>query len=184
MEQALKSPLRLPIKMITTRLATSSDAEAISVLLEANSGDRGGMLLGQWPREVIATRISSGQSIVVATSEKSQLLGALLTSEKGFDDAPPVRAMLKAWPGGPDAYVYGPVCVSRDARGLGVLDALYAKLQATFPGREAILFIREDNPRSLNAHLRLGMREVARYEFAGKVFIVLSDGAASGNSRA
>lgn len=161
--------------MIKTRLATASDAGSISALLEANAGERGGMLLGQWPREVIETRIASGQSIVIATGDEGMLLGALLTSERGFDDAPPVRAMLKAWSGGPDAYVYGPVCVSQDARGLGVLDALYAGLQATFSGREAILFIREDNPRSLKAHLRLGMREAVRYEFGGKVFIVLSD---------
>ncbi|MCP1968591.1 L-amino acid N-acyltransferase YncA [Bradyrhizobium elkanii] len=161
--------------MIKTRLATSPDADSISALLTANGGDRGGMLLGQWPREVIETRIANGQPIVVATDDEGRLLGALLTSEKGYDEAPPVQAMLKAWPGQADAYVYGPVCVSRDARGLGVLEALYAKLQATFPGREAILFIREDNPRSLKAHLRLGMREVARYDFAGKVLIVLSD---------
>lgn len=161
--------------MIKTRLATSPDADSISALLTANGGDRGGMLLGQWPREVIETRIANGQPIVVATDDEGRLLGALLTSEKGYDEAPPVQAMLKAWPGQADAYVYGPVCVSRDARGLGVLEALYAKLQATFPGREAILFIREDNPRSLKAHLRLGMREVARYDFGGKVLIVLSD---------
>ncbi|MGY3489111.1 hypothetical protein ACVW1C_006994 [Bradyrhizobium sp. USDA 4011] len=161
--------------MIETRLATSSDAEAISALLTANTGDRGNMLLGQWPREVIETRIARGQSIVIATGDKGRLLGALLTSEEGFGEAPPVQAMLKAWPGSPDAYVYGPVCVAQDARGLGVLKALYARLQATFPGREAILFIREDNPRSLKAHLRLGMRAVARYDFGGKVFVVLSD---------
>ncbi|GKQ53125.1 GNAT family N-acetyltransferase [Bradyrhizobium sp. Ce-3] len=161
--------------MIKTRLAVLSDTDSISALLTANSGDRGGMLLGQWPRHAIERRISGGQSIVVATDGQGSLLGALLTSEKGFDPAPPVQGMLKAWPGGPDAYVYGPVCVSPEARGLGVLDALYAKLQATFPGREAILFIREDNPRSLRAHLRLGMREVARYVLDGKVFVVLSD---------
>ncbi|AUC98215.1 N-acetyltransferase [Bradyrhizobium sp. SK17] len=162
--------------MIRTRLATLSDAEAISALLMADSGDHGGMLLGQWPRETIETRISSGQPIVIATDEADRLLGALLTSEQDFDEAPPVRAMLMAWPGGPDAYVYGPVCISRDARGLGVLEALYAELRATFPGREAILFVREDNPRSLKAHLRLGMREVAHFDLGGKVFVVLSDG--------
>ena len=161
--------------MIRTRLAEASDAESISALLTANSSDRGGMLSGQWPRDVIATHIASGQSIIVATDEEGRLLGALLTSEKGFDEAPPVQAMLKAWPGHPDAYVYGPVCIAQDARGRGVLEALYAKLQAIFPGREAILFIRADNPRSLKAHLRLGMREVARYDFAGEPFLALSD---------
>jgi hypothetical protein len=161
--------------MMKTRLAEVSDAQAISDLLTANTGDQGGMLLGQWPLDGIQSRISSGQVIVVATEQDGGLLGALLTSEKGFADVPLIRAMLKAWPGRPDAYVYGPVCILQEARGRGVLKALYAKLQATFPGREAILFIREDNPRSLNAHLRLGMREVARYDFEGSRFIVLSD---------
>src|SRR5882757_5762881 len=149
--------------MTKTRLAEASDAESISALLTANAENRGGMLLGQWPRDAIETHIANGQSIIVATDEEEKLLGALLTSEKGFDEAPPVQAMLKAWPGRSDAYVYGPVCIGEDARGRGVLEALYAKLQAIFPGREAILFIRADNPRSLKAHLRLGMREVARY---------------------
>jgi ribosomal protein S18 acetylase RimI-like enzyme len=161
--------------MIKTRLAEASDAVSISDLLMANTGDQGGMLLGQWPPDGIQTRISSGQAIVIATEEEGGLLGALLTSEKGFADGPPVQAMLKAWPGSPDAYVYGPVCIRQEARGRGVLKALYEKLQATFPGREAILFVREDNPRSLGAHLRLGMREVARYDFEGSRFMVLSD---------
>lgn len=161
--------------MIKTKLAKPSDAEAVSALLTANSGDRGGMLLGQWPLDAIATRISQGQSIIIATDADGKLLGALLTSERGYGETPPVLAMLKAWLGRSDAYVYGPVCVSQEARGLGVLPALYAKLQTTFPGREAILFIRADNPRSLKAHLRLGMCEVARFNFAGEPFIVLSD---------
>ena len=159
--------------MIKTRLAGLSDAGAIAALLTANSGDQGGMLLGQWPRDAIERHLAGGQPIVIATDEEGRLLGALLTSEKGFDAAPTVLAMLKAWPGRP--YVYGPVCISQAARGRGVLEALYAKLQATSTGREAILFIRADNQRSLKAHLRLGMREVARYDFARQPFIVLSD---------
>jgi hypothetical protein len=161
--------------MIKTRLATSADAGAISALLTANTADRGGMLLGRWPREAIERRIATGQLMVIATDEDDRLLGALLTSETSFEDAPPVQAMLKAWPGSPDAYVYGPVCVVQEGRGRGVLEALYAKLKVTRPGREAILFIREDNTRSLKAHLRLGMRAVARYDFEGELFIVLSD---------
>jgi hypothetical protein len=160
--------------MIRTRLAKPLDAEAISALLMGNTGDRGGMLLGEWPVDAIATRILQRQPIIVATDADNNLLGALLTSEQGYADTPPVLAMLKAWPGRPDAYVYGPVCVSKEARGLGVLEALYVELRTTLPGREAILFIRADNPRSLKAHLRLGMREVARYDFKGEPFVVLS----------
>ena len=161
--------------MISTRLARASDARRISELLAANGSDRGGMLMGRWPVEAIEQRIAARQPIVVAVDEVDRLLGVLLSSEKGFENAPPVEAMLKAWPGDDDAYVYGPVCIATEARGQGVLEALCAKLRTTYSNREAILFIREDNPNSLRAHLKLGMREVARYELNDESFIVLSD---------
>jgi hypothetical protein len=65
----------------------------------------------------------------------------LFTSEKAQASAPPVLAMLKAWPGRYDAYISGPVCVDRHTRGTGVLEALYAEVVIRLPGREAILFI-------------------------------------------
>jgi hypothetical protein len=165
--------------MLGIRLARKSDTRRISELLTANDGGHGGKLMGGWSVEAIDRRIAARQPIVVAVDADDTLLGALLSSEKGFDAAPPVRAMLKACPGGDDAYVYGPVCIAAEARGQGVLEALYGKLRATYAGREAILFIRDDNPRSLRAHLRLGMLEVARYELNSESFIVLSDGAGS-----
>ena len=82
--------------------------------------------------------------------------------------------MLKAWPGNADAYVYGPVCIDQAARGQGVLEALYAHVVARLPEREAILFINASNTRSLQAHGRLGMVQVANFTLGGEVFIVLS----------
>lgn len=161
--------------MIETSVAEASDAGRVSALLTANDADRGGALMGAWPSDVIARRIAAGQPIVIAIDENNRLLGALLTSEKAFDVAPPVRAMLQAYPGDADAYVYGPVCIATEARGRGVLAALYARARAIHAGREAILFIREDNPRSLQAHLRLGMRVVAHFKLGDAGFNVLSD---------
>lgn len=160
--------------MIATRLATADDATQISALLMSNSSERGGMLLGNWSLGDVQARIDDRQPIIVALGEAG-LVGALLAEEKAHASSPPVLAMLEAWPGRADAYVYGPVCVHEDARGQGVLAALYDKLVAHFPGREAILFIRADNPRSLGAHFRLGMREVARFMFKSEPFVVLSD---------
>ncbi len=165
--------------MIDTMLARTSDARRISELLAANGADRGGGLMGKWPVEAIEKRIAARQSIAIAVDDDDRLLGVLVSSEKGFENAPPVEAMLNAWPGNDDAYVYGPVCIAAEARGQGVLEALYAKIQTTYLDREAILSIREDNPRSLTAHLKLGMREVARYGLNGESFTVLSDGADS-----
>jgi predicted GNAT family acetyltransferase len=42
------------------------------------------------------------------------------------------------------------------------------------PGREGVLFIRRDNPASLRAHAKMGMREVADFVFEGRDFVVLS----------
>src|ERR1700712_2546551 len=127
-----------------TRPATLSDVERISALLLANAADRGGALYGDWSVAVVEECISSGQLIIIAI-DGADLLGVLFTSEKACASAPPVLAMLKAWPGSADAYVYGPVCIDQAARGKGVLEALHAELVTRRPGREAILFIKANN---------------------------------------
>jgi predicted GNAT superfamily acetyltransferase len=82
--------------------------------------------------------------------------------------------MPTAWPGSVDAYVYGQVCIDQAVRGRGVLEALYADLMMRRWGRDAILFIKANNPRSLQAHARLGMVQVASFTPDGEVFAVLS----------
>jgi GNAT superfamily N-acetyltransferase len=159
--------------MIETRPATIEDAERISALLTANASDRGGALYGDWSIGVATKWITDGSLIIVAM-DGPRLVGTLFTSEKTQASAPPVVAMLKAWPGSADAYVYGPVCIDQAARGQGVLEALYAHAVARLPGREAILFINASNTRSLQAHGRLGMVQVANFSLGGEVFIVLS----------
>jgi hypothetical protein len=42
------------------------------------------------------------------------------------------------------------------------------------PEREYILFVRRDNPASLRAHAKMGMREVADFIFRGNDYVVLS----------
>jgi L-amino acid N-acyltransferase YncA len=159
--------------MIETRPATIEDAERISELLTANASERGGALYGDWSIGVVTKWITDGSLIVVAM-DGPKLVGALFTSEKAQASAPPVVAMLKAWPGSADAYVYGPVCIDQAARGQGMLEALYADVVARLPDREAILFIKASNTRSLLAHGRLGMVQVANFTLGGEVFIVLS----------
>src|ERR1700729_1089648 len=160
--------------MIETRPATIADAESISALLMANSPDRGGALHGEWPIGVVTKWIEGGALVVVAI-DSAKLVGVLLTSEKAQASTAPVVAMLKAWPGSADAYVYGPVCVDQAARGLGVLEAMYAHAVALLPGREAVLFINASNVRSLKAHARLRMVQVADFTLGEQAFIVLSD---------
>jgi hypothetical protein len=41
---------------------------------------------------------------------------------------------------------------------------MFATLRARIPGREGVLFIRRDNPASLQPHESMGMREVAGFD--------------------
>jgi L-amino acid N-acyltransferase YncA len=160
--------------MIEIRWAQTEDAARVSSLLTMNSSQRGGALYGDWSIGVVAKWISSGALIVIAI-DGSKLLGALFTSEKAQASAAPVVAMLRAWPGADDAYVYGPVCIDEAARGKGVLEKLFAYVTGRLPGRAPVLFIKANNTRSLQAHAKLGLRQVADFRLGGEVFIVLSN---------
>jgi L-amino acid N-acyltransferase YncA len=159
--------------MIEIRQAKIEDAVRVSSLLMANSSERGGALYGDWSIGVVTKWITSGALIAVAIDGPT-LVGVLFTSEKAQASAAPVVAMLRAWPGTADAYIYGPVCIDEAARGEGVLEKLFAYVVARQSGREAILFIKANNVRSLQAHARLGVRQVASFELGGEIFIVLS----------
>ncbi|WP_248805251.1 GNAT family N-acetyltransferase [Pseudomonas sp. MWU13-2100] len=161
--------------MYRINLATAADIEGIAQLLQANAPSQGGSLTGEFPLDKVRQMALGGSPVVVA-SRDDRVVGVLFSAAKDMHPAPPsIKAMLKAWPGTPDAYVYGPACIASTERGQGLLPRLYAQLQQHCPGREAILFIRRDNSASLRAHERLGMREVAGFTLEGDEYAVLSD---------
>jgi L-amino acid N-acyltransferase YncA len=162
--------------MIRTRLATAGDLQAVAALIVENSSSNGGALTGDWSLGRIEQWFARGDAIIVAC-DGARLVGALLTSEGKQAAGPAVVAMLDAYPASPSAYVYGPVCIDARERGGGILPALHAEARRCYPGREAVLFIRADNPRSLRAHRKLGMRVVGEFPFAGQRHLVLSDAA-------
>jgi GNAT superfamily N-acetyltransferase len=92
---------------------------------------------------------------------------------------PLVQAMLKVYPGTPNAYNYGPICVAESERGRGLASAMFAALRARLPEREDIAFIRRDNTTSLLAHKKMGMQEVAEFTHDGLVFVVVAYGGRS-----
>ncbi|MCW3482090.1 N-acetyltransferase [Neisseriaceae bacterium JH1-16] len=161
--------------MYDIALATAADLDGIAALLHANSPSQGGSLTGEFPRDKVAAMMAGGTPVLVARRD-GRVVGVLFTAPKDTPVVvPSITAMWKAWPGQPDAYAYGPVCIAASERGQGLLPRLYAALQAHCPGREAVLFIRRDNTASLRAHLRLGMSEVAGYTLDGVDYAVLSD---------
>ena len=153
--------------------ATERDVDGILELQAANQPDRGGLLSAELPRSRV-TEIMRAMPLIVAR-RNGRIVGFLMSSPRGMnDDVPVIRAMLDAYPGTTDAYVYGPICVSEEERGKGLAQVMSAELRRREPGREGVLFIRRDNPASLRAHAKMGMREVADFVFDGKDCVVLS----------
>ena len=153
--------------------ATESDLDGILELQAANQGERGGMLSASLSRAHVAEMIRERPLIVARRDDR--VVGFLMNSTPAMNDGVPiVRAMLTAYPGTADAYVYGPVCVKEDERGKQIAQAMFTELRHLQQGREGILFIRRDNPASLRAHAKMGMHEVAGFVFGGTECVVLS----------
>ena len=155
--------------------ATAEDIDGILDLQERNQPERGGTLSARLPREWLEAAIADMP--VIVARKGGRVVGYLISaSRQAYAGVPVVEAMLRAHPPGAaaDAYVYGPVCVAEEARGLGLAGAMFAALRARLPGREGVLFIRRDNAASLRAHARMGMREVVGFAHCGAEIAVLA----------
>ena len=151
----------------------AADIDGVLALQEANQAEYGGTLSARMPRALFAAALD-GMPVIVARRQ-GRVVGFLVSSPKHPPpEAPVMRAMLQAWPGGDDAYSYGPICVAAEERGRGLAAAMAAALRALLPGREGILFIRTDNTASLRAHAKMGMRQVATFEHSGATMLVLA----------
>jgi len=68
----------------------------------------------------------------------------------------------------------GAICVAESERGHGLATALFAELRERLPGRECVAFVRRDNAASLQAHLKMGMKDVASFQHDGAAHAVLA----------
>lgn len=154
-------------------LASEADLDGIVALQAANQPEQGGTLSASLPRSRIAEMMREMPLIVARRGDR--IAGFLMTSTRAMNaDVPIIRAMLAAYSGTSDAYVYGPVCVGAEERGKGLAQAMFSELRRLAPTREGILFIQRDNSASLRAHAKMGMREVANFVFGGNELAVLS----------
>ncbi|HYM03175.1 MAG TPA: hypothetical protein VET85_09535 [Stellaceae bacterium] len=154
-------------------IASRQDVDAILALQEANQPERGGSLSARLSRGWLEQAIS-GMPIVVARRGNTIAGYLIAASPETYAGVPVVEAMLRAYPGRADAYVYGPVCVAAEARGGGLAGAMFGVLRTLLSGRQGVLFIRADNDASRSAHARMGMHERATFEFGGVSHVVLS----------
>lgn len=154
-------------------LAREADLEGILDLQERVLPASGGTLSARLPRAWFEAAIAVMPVVVARRDGRvvGYVASAPITAGTGV---PVIEAMLRAYPGAPDAYVYGPICVAEAERGRGLADAMFAALRARLPERQGILFIRRDNAASLRAHARIGMTEVAEFTHDGAVHAVLS----------
>lgn len=160
--------------VIELRRATATDVDDIATLLLSNEWRRGGTLTGHFDRATV-TRALRDMPIVLGR-RPDRLAGVLISSSiPAVAHVPVIVRMLNTYRGGPDAYVYGPICVDARDRGGGLAEALFVLLKAELPGREGILFIRRDNTPSIRLHERkLRMTRRGTFSLEAIDYLVLS----------
>ena len=144
-------------------LATRDDIVGILDLQEQNLLGRGGLLSVRLPGAFIEAALDDLPQIVARRDGK--IVGYLLAGSRGVHAQTPIIQAM---------YVYGPICVAESERGHGLATALFAELRERLPGRECVAFVRRDNAVSLQAHLKMGMKDVASFEHDGVAHAVLA----------
>ena len=154
-------------------LAAPADIAGILALQEPNLRENGGALSVRFTAEDLEAALRDMPILVARRA--GEIVGYLLSSSKAAQaHVPIVQAMLRAYPGEADAYVYGPICVAESERGQDLPAKLILALRERLPGRQGLTFIRKDNVRSMRAHAKIGGREVAEFLHAGAAIAVIS----------
>jgi GNAT superfamily N-acetyltransferase len=160
---------------IKIKVASVAELDGILALQSANQASNGGMLSGELGRGQIEAMMKDMPQIVAISDD--QVVGYLLTTSQAVYQKQPVQildAMLSAYSGAADSYIYGPICVSKDQRGKGLAQLMFKELLLQVPNREGILFIRRDNAPSLRAHEKMGIKKVDSFVFKDIIFDVLA----------
>lgn len=153
--------------------ATVDDVAGIVALQERNLRQNGGALSVRLPPEWFEAALAA-MPVIVARRSGTIVGYAVASPCDAQGDDPILMAMLRAYPGSPGAYVYGPICVAESERGHGVARAMFNALRAAVPGREGFTFIRADNAVSRKVHARIGMREMITFSVAGIDYVVVA----------
>jgi predicted GNAT family N-acyltransferase len=143
-------------------LATPQDIPGIITLQDPNVIDRGGGLSVRQTADWFK-RSMLEMPIIVGRRDGKVVGYVLSTSLAAKAHVAIVQAMLRTFPAPPDCYLYGPVCVAETERGRGLAQIMFEALRARLPGRPAMTFIRADNAPSLQAHRKMGMRELGTF---------------------
>jgi predicted GNAT superfamily acetyltransferase len=158
------------------RPAVKADLPSLLKLQKANQLAQGGSLAAELTADQIEQMMTDMPQIVACRN--GEVVAFLLTTSMAVSRQRPLLIIdktLQAYPyADPDAYIYGPVCVSAHERGNRLAQRMFAKLLELEPNRQGVLFIRGDNQASLRAHSRMGMNKVAQFTLDGGVFHVFA----------
>jgi len=143
-------------------LATPQDIPGIITLQDPNVIDRGGGLSVRQTADWFK-RSMLEMPIIVGRRDGKVVGYVLSTSLAAKAHVAIVQAMLRTFPAPPDCYLYGRGCVAETERGRGLARIMFEALRARLPGRPAMTFIRADNAPSLQAHRKMGMRELGTF---------------------
>jgi ribosomal protein S18 acetylase RimI-like enzyme len=154
-------------------LGTPEDIPGVLTLQEANLPHNGGNLSvrlnADWFQRAIREK-----SLLICRRE-GKIVGYVLGTSFGLKEPVAIiQSMLRAFPPPPDCYLYGPICVAETERGKGLASAMFKKLREHLFGRPAMLFVRADNPSSLQAHRKMGMQELGTFANEGVLYVALT----------
>ncbi|MBM4296825.1 MAG: hypothetical protein FJ143_03705 [Deltaproteobacteria bacterium] len=182
----------MTIASVTYRLALPQDYQAIVSLNAANfianlsAPERAdGFLSAVFTMTQIGA-MAEDLGIKVAIVD-GVLAGFLCAFRNDFDHGSPVVAkMIESYDRmrfegklltGYSTYAYGPVCIDRAYRRMGLLRGLYEAQKQDLAGRfeVGVALIARSNPHSMQAHVAgLGMTEVGEFEVNGNVFATVA----------
>ncbi|EMN4128472.1 N-acetyltransferase [Providencia vermicola] len=150
---------------IQYRLMQITDCENVAQLLQANSESQGGGLLGDYPLSKVKMMFTHSTHTIVAY-DKNFIVGVVFSFSPYADTLPPLAKYITQQFSEfmENNWFYGPVCIDKTYRGKGILQALFDALRAKHAGNP-IAFINASNQRSLIAHQKIGMQEVAQFTF-------------------
>lgn len=149
-------------------------------LLTDTTGKSGGFLSAEFSEEDFNKMNIPPSGVYVKKNQSGQIIGYLVVSadEEHNKRTPIIKTMMEQLPPEIDpakCFVYGPVCIDMQYRGLNILQELVVaarKDQLNNP-KTLVLFISNLNKASLTAHHKLGAKKVGGFEFKNGSFDIL-----------
>ena len=150
---------------IKYQLMTEIHCNEVASLLQENAQSQNGGLLGEFPLPKVKTMFANAANVIIAQFE-NKIIGVVFSFSTESSALPPIAHLIMAkYPSTMKKnWFYGPVCIDKNYRGKNILDQLYHHICAENTGK-AIAFINIDNKRSIQAHLKLGMIEIAKFSY-------------------